>query len=82
MSEKKEKIFADGFIFKRRENAPEFVVGSLSVKVDEAVEFLKSNTNNGWVNLDINLSQGGKHYIELNTFKPETRKASNDDVPF
>ena len=26
-----EKIFADGFIFKRNENAPDWVVGSLAV---------------------------------------------------
>ena len=30
----KEKVFADGFSFKRRENSPEFVVGRLSIKVE------------------------------------------------
>lgn len=33
----KEKIFADGFSFKRNENAPDFVVGRMSVKVEDAV---------------------------------------------
>ena len=41
-----DKIFADGFIFKRRENAPDFVIGNISVKVDEAVAFLKANHKN------------------------------------
>ena len=35
-----DKIFADGFIFKRNDNAPDFVVGRLSIKVDEAIKFL------------------------------------------
>ena len=32
-----EKIFADGFLFKKKETAPDFVVGALSLKADEAV---------------------------------------------
>ncbi len=48
-----EKVFADGFSFKRNDNAPEFVVGKQSIKVDEAMAFLKANAKNGWVNLDI-----------------------------
>ena len=36
-----DKIFADGFSFKRRENAPDFVVGNVNVKVDDAIAFLK-----------------------------------------
>ena len=35
-----DKIFADGFLFKKRESAPEWVVGSISVKVDEAIGFV------------------------------------------
>ena len=79
MSEQKEKVFADGFIFKRRESAPEFIIGEISVKVDEAVEFLQKNANKGWVNLDVKLSKGGKYYIELNTFKPEKK---TEDLAF
>lgn len=29
-----EKIFADGFLFKRKENAPDFVIGSQSIMID------------------------------------------------
>ena len=50
-----DKVFADGFLFKRKDTAPEFVVGEISVKVDEAVNFLKENKKNGWVNLDVKL---------------------------
>ena len=72
--EQTEKVFADGFIFKRKENAPEFVVGSMSIKVDEAMAFLAQNETKGWVNLDVKLSKGGKYYVELDTWKPKTEK--------
>jgi len=66
-----EKVFADGFIFKRRENAPEFVIGNISVKVEEAINFLNTHKKEGWVNLNILNSQSGKPYIELDTFVPK-----------
>ena len=87
--EQTEKVFADGFIFKRKENAPEFVVGSMSIKVDEAMAFLAQNETKGWVNLDVKLSKGGKYYVELDTWKPKTEKVIEkvsekpaEDLPF
>jgi hypothetical protein len=92
-----EKVFADGFSFKRREKAPEFVIGSLSVKVEEAIAFLKEHASeSGWVNLNINMGKTGKHYVELDTWKPSesakpaakpsTKKQaaaeSEEDLPF
>jgi len=73
-----EKIFAQGFSFKRREGAPEFVVGRQSIKVDEATAFLKANAKNGWVNLDIKQAKGGNYYCELDTWeaKPQGVEAS------
>lgn len=85
----KDKVFADGFLFKRRENAPDFVIGNISVKVDEAITFLKTNQKNGWVNLNVLNSQAGKPYIELDQFVPkkkETQEADKqtvkEDLPF
>lgn len=69
------KIFADGFSFKRNENAPEFVVGRLSMKVSEAVAFLKEHDRNDWVNLNIKKARSGNHYVELDTFEPKTKEA-------
>lgn len=85
-----EKVFADGFSFKRRESAPEFVVGNVSIKVDEAVPFLQKNAKNGWVNLNVLTSKNGKQYIELDQWEPvkeQTVKqvnpvAQEDDLPF
>lgn len=88
-----EKVFANGFVFKKREKAPDFVIGSLSVKVDEAILFLKEHASDtGWVNLNINMGKSGKPYIELDTWKPtkdskpvSKKKAKSDDddvLPF
>jgi len=87
MANQEEKIFADGFSFKRRENAPDFVVGRISVKVDDAISFLKKNEKNGWVNLNCNQAKSGSYYMELDTFVPkpkeETATAEADaDLPF
>lgn len=65
-----EKIFADGFLFKRNEKAPDFVVGSMSIKVEDAIAFMESNQKNGWVNLGIKQARSGKYYVELDTFEP------------
>jgi hypothetical protein len=65
-----EKVFADGFVFKRNPNAPEFVVGRMSIKVDDAIKFMKDNQDNGWVNVQIKQSKGGQFYTELDTWKP------------
>lgn len=89
-----DKVFADGFSFKRRENAPDFVIGNLSVKVEDAIPFLKSNARNGWVNLNVLTASSGKPYVELDTFVPkpqgETKEQpqtvgesdSRSDLPF
>ena len=39
MTEQKEKVFADGLISKRNENAPDFVIINQSFKVEEFIEF-------------------------------------------
>ena len=86
------KIFTDGLIVKRKETAPDFVIANLSVKIDDFKSFLDKNNKNGWVNIDLKKSQGGKFYGELNTWKPNsdgmvvnpapTQENTNDDLPF
>tara|TARA_R100000781_G_scaffold16214_2_gene13353 strand:+ start:3271 stop:3543 length:273 start_codon:yes stop_codon:yes gene_type:complete len=71
-----EKIFADGFSFKRRENAPDFVVGRLTLKIEDALPFIKERANNGWLNLNINIGRSGKPYVELDTWTPDSSKTS------
>jgi hypothetical protein len=70
-----EKIFADGFSFKRNEKAPEFVIGRLSMRVDEAVAFIKQHERNGWVNLNIKTARSGNHYVELDTYEAQAEQS-------
>lgn len=73
--EQEEKIFAEGFVFKRNEKAPEFVIGRMSIKVDEAIAFLKKHEDNGWTNLGVKQARSGNYYVELDTFKPNNDSA-------
>jgi hypothetical protein len=73
--EQEEKIFADGFVFKRNEKAPDFVIGRMSIKVDEAIAFIKQHGDNGWVNLGVKQARSGNYYVELDTFKPNNDSA-------
>ena len=79
-----EKVFAKGFSFKRNDNAPEFVVGKLSLKADEVIQFIKENEFKGWVNLDVKKSKDGKYYIELDNFKLKQAKQEKleEGLPF
>ncbi|MCP4612740.1 MAG: hypothetical protein GY845_28935 [Planctomycetes bacterium] len=83
-----EKIFANGFSFKRRDNAPEFVVGRLSLKVDDAMAFVKEHMKNGWINLNVNQARSGNYYVELDTYEakseetPQKKEAKEEGLPF
>ena len=79
-----EKIFANGFSFKRNEKAPDFVVGRMSMKVEEAAAFLRQHEKNGWVNLNIKNAKSGNYYVELDTYEPTTTakpQAETKSVP-
>ena len=70
MNNNQEKIFADGMRFNLpRPKAPEYVKGSISIKVDNFINFLQTHAKNGWVNLDLKESKKGVLYLELNTWQ-------------
>lgn len=69
-----EKIFADGFSFKRQENAPDFVIGRVSIKVDDAITFMRKHEKNGWVNLNAKYGRSGNPYMELDTYEPKGKQ--------
>ena len=90
-----EKIFADGFSFKRNDSAPDFVVGRLSMKIDDAISFMKKHEKNGWVNVNVKQARSGNYYVELDTYEPKGQGATPrtqapakpepnnyDDIPF
>lgn len=65
-----EKVFANGIIFKLpSEKAPDFIRGSLSFKIDEAIQFLQQHNKNGWCNVSLKVSKKGKAYVELDTWE-------------
>jgi hypothetical protein len=68
-----DKVFADGFIAKRHDNAPDFVITGLSVKVSEAKAFLDQHANKDWVNLQVKRAKSGKLYVELDTWEPNRK---------
>lgn len=65
-----ESTFVNGMIAKRKDNAPEFVLCNLSLKVEELITFMQQHQDNGWVNIDVKRSKQGKVFAALNTWKP------------
>ena len=68
---RKEAQFVDGMSFsKPHDNAPDFIKGQISIKVDETIASLqKYRKADGWVNIDMKKSKGGKLYFEYNTWE-------------
>jgi hypothetical protein len=93
-----EKIFVDGMLVKRNDNAPDFVICNLSLKGKELVEFMRQHQKDGWCNVQIKRSKGGNLYAELDTWRPTQGEAAtqgmkqvraaaepefpDDDIPF
>jgi len=76
-----DKVFIDGMIFKApHPKAPDFVKGTLSVKVSEFYVFCQQHQKEGWLNIDLKVSQAGKYYAELNTFKPTQGEAGKQGM--
>jgi hypothetical protein len=77
-----EKVFAKGFNFTRRDNAPDWVVGKLSLKASEAIEFIKQNAGTEWLNLNICQGKQGNFYVELDMWKPTPKQDSASTQSF
>ena len=82
-----EKVFTNGFIFKEKPNAPDFVKLGVSCIAKEAAQWLLDNADEkGWVNFDIKKSKSEKLYGEKDNWKPtpktETKEEVSEDLPF
>jgi hypothetical protein len=74
-----ENKFVDGLFINRRENAPDFLISSLSFN-EKFIEYLKSNFNaKGWCNIDVLKSKEGKLYAKLNDWKTSEKFVKNED---
>lgn len=86
MEDKQKVIFADGLVFKkRRDNAPDFIKGHLSVKIGAFVMFMKEHgKGKEWLNFDLKQSKEGKLYLQLDTWEKQAPKveAPVEDDPF
>jgi hypothetical protein len=86
--EKQETIYANGFVGKKNEKDPEFVVARLYITKDDAIAFINKHANaEGWLSLEIkNSKTPGKLNVTLNTYqatKPEYKKKEpSNQMPF
>ena len=65
-----EAEFADGLIVKApRNGAPDYVIGSLSIKREELIAWLSAREGE-WVNLEMKRAQSGKWYAVVDNWKP------------
>ena len=91
--------YAQGLYFNEpHERAPDFVLGSISVKPGEFANWMKENSEakdaKGYLRLDVKKSKNGKVYVALSTWKPDASKAEtrrnearsepdfDDSIPF
>ena len=59
----------------KHQNAPDFVIGKLSINVQQFREWmqgwLKENPGEEWINIDMKTSKAGKGYAAIDDWKPE-----------
>jgi len=71
-------VFIKGMIVKKpSEKAPDFIKANISFKVDEIVQFLQEHAKNGWVNVQVKESKGGKYYAQVDTWERKTTEAED-----
>lgn len=86
-----DKIFVNGIVVKRNDNAPEYVLANLSIKRTDLIEFLRQQDSD-WLNVALKRAKSGKCYAELDTWKPTEKLADvargpapaapDDEIPF
>jgi len=71
-----DSIFPKGMFIKRHPKAPDFVIGKISVKLEDFIPFIQQHESNGWVNFDVKKKKGTNDpYMELDTWKPDQQKS-------
>lgn len=67
-----ETEFVKGLIVKApNEKAPEYVKAKVSIKREELIAWLQGREGE-WINLDIKVSQAGKWYAAVDSWKPNS----------
>ena len=65
-----DKIFPDGLIVKRPDNAPDWLLCKLSFKREAFATFMEQHEKNGWINIECLISKSGNPYSALDTWEP------------
>jgi len=86
-----DKVFVNGMVVKRNDNAPEYVLANLSIKRTDLIDFLRQQDSD-WLNVALKRGKSGKCYAELDTWKPTEKLADvargpaaaapDDEIPF
>lgn len=64
--------FVPGMIVKQRaSNAPDYVIGKLSIKPQELAAWLQGKKAGEWLNVDLKISKSGKAYAAVDNWKPQ-----------
>lgn len=64
--------FVNGLIAKApNENAPEYVKAKLSIRRQELIDWLSARDGD-WINAEVKESKGGKWYIAVDSWKPNS----------
>jgi hypothetical protein len=70
-----DKVFANGLIAKKpHQNAPDFVKVGISIKCADFLAYMKEHNVDGWCNIQVKESKGGKWYAEKDTFTPSKKE--------
>ena len=80
MENQNESVLVKGFYPKQKhENAPDFVIAKASFNLPQFAEFMRefkaANPGEEWVNVDMKVSQQGKGYASVDTWKPDPNMA-------
>jgi hypothetical protein len=77
-----DKEFPNGLFAKApHENAPDFVKCKISIKRADFGNWLRGKQDE-WINLDVKVSQDGKWYAEVDTWKPQPKGESSTGGSF
>ena len=73
--------FIDGLNAKApNQGAPEYVKAKLSIKREALIAFLQQREGE-WINAEIKESKGGKWYVAVDPWKPNSEKSGQSDRP-
>ena len=83
--EKKEPVFTKGLRFwDKHANAPDWVIGKISIKPTEFTQWMRDNYDKDeeYLNIEVKRSKASNEpYTELSTFKPTKGKQSGNNAP-